>query len=162
MLDGVQVAAIKIVMSDIDSFVSSTGNFNFFTLDQMKKLDNNAVVGMSVNLQRDRLCLLAQRPWKAESRQHQASKDRFVLPLGHSVIVLVSGPQNGVCLLPKELGNKVVKLHLPKLAAKLTVLTQEHAHEAKVENPFQGLHYPLLGCKFQSMVLSLAVVAVLC
>ena len=39
--------------TDIDIFVSSTGNCNFFTLDQMKKLDNNAVVGMSVNLQRD-------------------------------------------------------------------------------------------------------------
>ena len=51
--DGVQAAAIKIVMSDIDIFVSSTGKFIFFTLDQMKKLDNNAVVGMSVNLQRD-------------------------------------------------------------------------------------------------------------
>ena len=33
--------------SEIDIVVSSTGNFNFFTLDKIKKLDNNAVVGMS-------------------------------------------------------------------------------------------------------------------
>ena len=106
--------------------------------------------------------MLPQRPWKAESRQHQPSKDRFVLPLGHRVIVLVSGPQNGVCLLPTELGNKVAKLHRPQLDTKLTVLSQEQAHETKVESSSQGLHSPFLGCKFQSMVLSLAVVAVLC
>ena len=99
---------------------------------------------------------------KAESLQHQASKDRFVLPRGHRVVVLVSGPQNGVCLLPKELGNKVAKLHLPELAAKLTVLTQEQAHETKVESPFSRSALPSLRCKFQSMVLSLSVVAVLC
>ena len=85
------------------------------------------------------------------SQQHQASV----------VIVLVSGPQNGVCLLPTELGDKVAKLHGPQLDAKLTVLTQEQAHETKVESSFQRLHSPFLGCKFQSMVLSLAVVAVL-
>ena len=67
----------------------------------------------------------------------------------------------GFCLLPTELGNKVAKLHRPQLGAKLTVLTQEQAHETKVESSFQGLHSPFLGCKFQSMVLSLAVVAVL-
>ena len=74
----------------------------------------------------------------------------------------MSGPQNGVCLLPTELGNKVAKLHLPKLGAKLTVLTKDKAHETKVESLFQGLHSPFLGCKFQSMVLSLAGDAVLC
>ena len=76
--------------------------------------------------------------------------------------MLVSGPQNGVCLLPTELGKKVATLHRPQLGAKLTVLTQEQAHETKVGSSFQGLHSPFLGCKFQSMVLSLAVAAVLC
>ena len=61
--EGVQMAAIEIVMSEIDIFVSSTGNSNFFTLEQMKKLDNNAVVGKSVNLQRDRFGW-PRGPWK--------------------------------------------------------------------------------------------------
>ena len=89
--EGVQDAAIKLVMSEIDIFVSSTGNSDFFTLVHMKKLDNNAVVGMAANLQRDRL------GWPRglggqESRQHQTSKDRFVLLVGHDAIVLVLGP----------------------------------------------------------------------
>ena len=51
----------------------------------MKKLDNNAVVGKSVNLQRDRL------GWPKGFGNE--TKDRFVLPVGHDVIVLVPGPQ---------------------------------------------------------------------
>ena len=63
------------------------------------------------------------------SQQHEAS-----------VVVVL-----GVCLLPTELGDKVAKLHRPQLDAKLTVLTQEQAHETKVESSFQGLHSPFSG-----------------
>ena len=35
---------------------------------------------------------------------------------------------------------KVATLHRPQLDAKLTVLTQEQAHETKVGSSFQGLH----------------------
>ena len=61
--------------SEIDTFVSSTGNFNFFTLDKIKKLDNNAVVGMS-----GKFCngvdLAGQRSLRAWKRQQFASEDR--------------------------------------------------------------------------------------
>ena len=120
-----------------------------------KKLDNNSVVGMSVNLSRDRFgwprCVEGR-----ESRQHKASKDRLVLPVGHDVIVLVPGAHGGVCLLPKELGNKVAKLHSPILCAKLTFLTKQ-AKTTRLK-----VRTTLPGCEFQSMVLSLAVVAVQC
>ena len=71
-----------------------------------------------------------------ESRQHQASKDRFVLLVGHDVIVLVPGPQDGSASCQKS-------------------------SVTKVESHFRTA-LPLLGCEFQSMVLSLAVVAVMC
>merc|ERR1712064_100258 len=41
-MEGFQVAAIESVVSEIDIFVSSTGNFNIITLDHMKKMKNNA------------------------------------------------------------------------------------------------------------------------
>ena len=44
-MEGFQVAAIESVVSEIDIFVSSTGNFNIITLDHMKKMKNNAIVG---------------------------------------------------------------------------------------------------------------------
>ena len=32
-------------MHEIDIFVSATGNFNIITIDHMKKMKNNAIVG---------------------------------------------------------------------------------------------------------------------
>ena len=58
--------ALKVffVMSEIDLFVSSTGNFNISTLDHMKKLIHNAFVETPDTLT-TRSTSLAQRAWKA-------------------------------------------------------------------------------------------------
>ena len=44
-----------------------------------------------------------------------------------------------VCLLPKELDEKVARLHLPALGAKLTTLTQKQADyiDVKVDGPYK-------------------------
>ena len=46
-------------------------------------------------------------------------------------------------VLPKELDEKVAKLHLLALGAELIVVTQEQADRigVKVEGPFKGGHY---------------------
>merc|ERR1712225_194408 len=51
--------------------------------------------------------------------------------------------KNDVYLLPKELDEKVAKLHLPALGANLTVLSKEQADYigVKVEGPYKGNHY---------------------
>ena len=51
--------------------------------------------------------------------------------------------KNDVYLLPKELDEKVAKLHIPALGAELTVLSQEQADYigVKVDGPFKGPHY---------------------
>merc|ERR1712144_201935 len=51
--------------------------------------------------------------------------------------------KNDVYLLPKELDEKVAKLHLPALGANLTVLTKEQADYicVPVGGPFKGNHY---------------------
>merc|ERR1712066_25447 len=51
--------------------------------------------------------------------------------------------KNDVYLLPKELDEKVARLHLPALGAELTVLSKEQADYigVKVEGPFKGSHY---------------------
>ena len=61
-----------------------------------------------------------------ESRQHQASENRFAFPLV-MVIVLASSLHERCLLSSRKLDDNVAKLHLPVLSAKLTVLTQEHA-----------------------------------
>jgi len=51
--------------------------------------------------------------------------------------------KNDVYLLPKELDEKVARLHLPALGAKLTTLTKEQADYIGVgdNGPFKGDHY---------------------
>merc|ERR1712118_264841 len=44
-MEGFQVAAFEQVVGEVDIFVSCTGNFNIVTLDLMKKMKNNAIVG---------------------------------------------------------------------------------------------------------------------
>merc|ERR1712186_33591 len=53
------------------------------------------------------------------------------------------GYKNEVYLLPKELDEKVARLHLPALGAQLTELTKEQADYigVKVEGPFKGDSY---------------------
>merc|ERR1712087_607043 len=51
--------------------------------------------------------------------------------------------KNEVYLLPKELDEKVARLHLPALQARLTVLTKDQADYigVPVDGPFKGSHY---------------------
>merc|ERR1711918_132970 len=53
------------------------------------------------------------------------------------------GYKNDVYLLPKELDEKVARLHLPALGAQLTTLSKEQADYIGVgtAGPFKGAHY---------------------
>merc|ERR1712054_428064 len=44
-MEGFQVVTMEEAVSYADIFVSSTGNFNIITLEHMKKMKNNAIVG---------------------------------------------------------------------------------------------------------------------
>merc|ERR1711904_495287 len=44
-MEGFQVAAMESIVGEVDIFISSTGNFKIITLDHMKKMKNNAIVG---------------------------------------------------------------------------------------------------------------------
>merc|ERR1712087_846438 len=44
-MEGFQVVTIEDVVATADIFITTTGNFNIITLDHMKKMRNNAIVG---------------------------------------------------------------------------------------------------------------------
>merc|ERR1712159_82859 len=44
-MEGFEVTTIEDVVGEVDIFVSATGNFNIITLEHMKKMKNNAIVG---------------------------------------------------------------------------------------------------------------------
>merc|ERR1711937_233851 len=177
-MEGFQVVTLESVVSEIDIFVSSTGNFNIFTVDHMKKMKNNAIVGNIGHFDNEiEMSELEGFPGiKVENIKPQV--DRYAFPDGHGIIVLASGRllnlgcatghpsfvmscsftnqtlaqidllknwketkkyKNDVYLLPKELDEKVARLHLGALGAQLTTLTKEQADYigVKAEGPYK-------------------------
>merc|ERR1712230_164924 len=181
-MEGYQVVTLEEVVGEIDIFVTTTGNFNIITLDHMKKMKNNAIVGNIGHFDNeiDMAGLEGMSDIKIENIKPQV--DRFEFPDGHGVIVLASGRlcnlgcatghpsfvmscsftnqtlaqldllknwketkkyKNDVYLLPKELDEKVARLHLGALGAQLTTLTKEQADYigVKVDGPYKGEAY---------------------
>merc|ERR1712031_52797 len=180
-MEGFQVVTLESVVNEIDIFVSTTGNFKIITLEHMKKMKNNAIVGNIGHFDNEiEMEALEKFPGiKVENIKPQV--DRFVFPDGHGVIILASGRlcnlgcatghpsfvmscsftnqvlaqldilknretqayKNDVYLLPKELDEKVARLHLPSLGAQLTELTKEQADYigVKAAGPFKPETY---------------------
>merc|ERR1712187_717339 len=44
-MEGFQVVTMESVVGEIDIFTTTTGNFKIITLEMMKKMKNNAIVG---------------------------------------------------------------------------------------------------------------------
>merc|ERR1712178_597390 len=181
-MEGFQVAPMESVVGEIDIFVTTTGNFNIITVEHMKKMKNNAIVGNIGHFDNeiDMAGLEATEGIKVENIKPQV--DRYVFPNGTGIIVLAAGRllnlgcatghpsfvmscsftnqtlaqldllknwketdpskkyKNDVYLLPKELDEKVARLHLPALGAELTTLTKEQADYIGVKG--EGPHKP--------------------
>jgi len=90
-MEGFQVVTMEECVHDIDIFTSATGNFNIITLEHMKKMKNNAIVGNIGHFDNeiDMAGVEGFPGIKVENIKPQV--DRFVFPDGHGVIVLASG-----------------------------------------------------------------------
>merc|ERR1711934_1048239 len=181
-MEGFQVVTMDSVVGEIDIFTSATGNFDIITVEHMKKMKNNAIVGNIGHFDNeiDMIGLEKFEGIKVENIKPQV--DRFIFPDGHAVIVLASGRllnlgcatghpsfvmscsftnqvlaqldllknwketkayKNDVYLLPKELDEKVARLHLPALGAEMTTLSKEQAEYigVKIEGPYKPPTY---------------------
>merc|ERR1712199_79846 len=165
-MEGFQVVKMESVLHEIDIFTTTTGNKDIITVEHMKKMKNNAIVGNIGHFDNeiDMEGLEGFKGIKVENIKPQV--DRFEFPDGHGIIVLASGRllnlgcatghpsfvmscsftnqtlaqldllknwketkkyKNQVYLLPKELDEKVARLHLGAIGAKVTELTPEQA-----------------------------------
>merc|ERR1712046_545198 len=90
-MEGFQVVTMEEVVGEVDIFTSATGNFNIITLEHMKKMKNNAIVGNIGHFDNeiDMAGLEGFPGIKVENIKPQV--DRFLFPDGHGVIVLASG-----------------------------------------------------------------------
>merc|ERR1719456_2059531 len=90
-MEGFEVNTMENVVGIADIFVSSTGNFKIITLEHMKKMKNNAIVGNIGHFDNEiEMEELEKLPGlKTENIKPQV--DRFEFPDGHGVIILASG-----------------------------------------------------------------------
>merc|ERR1719378_400671 len=90
-MEGFEVAKLESVVGEIDIFVTTTGNFNIITVEHMKKMKNNAIVGNIGHFDNeiDMAGLEGFKGIKVENIKPQV--DRFEFPDGHGIIVLAAG-----------------------------------------------------------------------
>merc|ERR1711957_629834 len=153
-MEGFQVVTMEQVVGEIDIFTSATGNFDIITLEHMKKMKNNAIVGNIGHFDNeiDMAGLEGFPGIVCENIKPQV--DRFVMSCSFTNQALAQldlnrnwttgkAYKNDVYLLPKALDEKVAALHLPALGANLTKLTKEQADYIGVGDigPFKGDHY---------------------
>merc|ERR1712000_229423 len=177
-MEGFQVVTLESVVGEVDIFVSCTGNYDIITLEHMKKMKNNAIVGNIGHFDNEIDMAGLEKFEGIQVETIKPQVDRFQFPDGHGVIVLAAGRllnlgcatghpsfvmscsftnqalaqldllknwketkayENKVYLLPKELDEKVARLHLPALGAQMTALSKEQADYigVKVEGPYK-------------------------
>merc|ERR1711907_392203 len=90
-MEGFQVARIEDVVGEADIFITTTGNFKIITLEHMKKMKNNAIVGNIGHFDNEiEMTALESFPGiKVDNIKPQV--DRFLFPDGHGIIMLASG-----------------------------------------------------------------------
>merc|ERR1711988_1251885 len=157
-MEGFEVTWVEECVPFCDVIITTTGNKDIITLDHMSKMKNNAIVGNIGHFDNE---IQMEQLEKATTRMNiKPQCDKFIFPDGHGVIVLAqlelrkayndagkdktkSKYQNKVYLLPKELDEKVAKLHLGQLGAKLTELSAEQADYigVKASGPYKPSTY---------------------
>jgi adenosylhomocysteinase len=173
-MEGYRVVTIEDVVTEIDIFITTTGNRDIFRLEHMLYMKNNAIVGNIGHFDNEIEMEKLEKFPGIKVMNVKDQVDRFEFPDGHGIIVLASGRllnlgcatghpswvmscsftnqtlaqidlidnwkktnylkrsdrkpyENKVYLLPKVLDEKVARLHLPSLGAKLTPLAKHQA-----------------------------------
>ncbi len=178
-MEGYQVLRLEDVVNTADLFVTATGNCHVITLEHMKRMKHNAIVGNIGHFDHEIEMAALEKMPGARRVNVKPQVDEWVFPDGHSIIVLAEGRllnlgcatghpsfvmsnsfsnqvlaqidlwqnrgryEKKVFTLPKQLDEKVARLHLDQLGVRLTTLSREQADYigVPVEGPFKPDHY---------------------
>ncbi len=175
-MEGFRVVELNDVVSDIDIFVTATGNFNVITHDHMVKMKDQAIV-CNIGHFDNEIDVAGMKQYTWDNIKPQV--DQITLPNGNKITLLAEGRlvnlgcatghpsfvmsnsftnqvlaqielwrdgdnyKNDVYVLPKQLDEEVARLHLDKIGAKLTRLSDEQAEYISVpaDGPYKPDHY---------------------
>ncbi len=165
-MEGLSVVRLNDVVSDIDIFITATGNKSVITADHISQMKNNAIVANIGHFDNE-IDVENLGDYPGVVRQNiKPEVDRWVFPDGHGVIILSEGrlmnlgnatghpsfvmsasftnqvlaqldlwknKNTGIYskelyTLSKSIDEHVARLHLDKLDAKLTTLSDEQAN----------------------------------
>jgi adenosylhomocysteinase len=178
-MEGYQVLPIEDVVATADMFITATGNLDIITVEHMKKMKHNAIVGNIGHFDNEIDMAGLKKLPGVKRIDIKPQVDEWKFPDGHSIIVLAEGRllnlgcatghpsfvmsnsfsnqviaqielwqnhkkyEKKVYTLPKHLDEKVARLHLSKLGAKLTKLTKAQADYLGIpaDGPFKSEHY---------------------
>merc|ERR1711988_1289984 len=90
-MEGFEVTTIDDCVGEVDIFISATGNKDIITLEHMKKMKNNAIVGNIGHFDNEIDMEGIENFPGIQVDNIKPQVDRFVFPDGHGVIVLASG-----------------------------------------------------------------------
>jgi adenosylhomocysteinase len=175
-MDGFEVVTLDAAGPTADIIITTTGNKDVITIDNMRKFKDMAIVGNIGHFDNE-IQVSALRNLKWTNIKPQVDLIQF--PAGNRMILLSEGRllnlgngtghpsfvmsasftnqvlaqielwahgakyKNEVYVLPKHLDEKVARLHLAKLNAELTRLSDEQAEYIGVSQsgPFKSEHY---------------------
>ncbi len=175
-MDGYEVVTLKDAAPRADIIVTTTGNKDVVTVDDMRMLKDMAIV-CNIGHFDNEIQVEGLRNFKWTNIKDQV--DQIEFPDGKRMILLSEGRlvnlgnatghpsfvmsasfanqtlaqielwtkndnyDNDVYILPKHLDEKVARLHLEKVGAKLTELTKEQADyiQVPVDGPYKAEHY---------------------
>lgn len=165
-MEGLSVVRLNDVVSDIDIFITATGNKSVITADHISQMKNNAIVANIGHFDNE-IDVENLGDYPGVVRQNiKPEVDRWVFPDGHGVIILSEGRlmnlgnatghpsfvmsasftnqvlaqldlwknkntgmySKKLYTLSKSIDEHVARLHLDKLDAKLTTLSDEQAN----------------------------------
>jgi adenosylhomocysteinase len=175
-MEGFRVVRMDDVCSEVDIFVTATGNFNVITHDHMVRMKNESIV-CNIGHFDNEIDIASMKKYEWENIKPQV--DQVRLPNGNRVTLLAEGRlvnlgcatghpsfvmsnsftnqvlaqielwrdgdnyKNDVYVLPKHLDEEVARLHLGKIGANLTRLTDQQAAYINVpaDGPYKPNHY---------------------
>ena len=157
-MEGYEVVRLEDVVSEADLFITTTGNRDIITVEHMRQMKHNAIVGNIGHFDNEIDMAGLQRMSDVQRINIKPQVDEFVFPDGHSIIMLSEGRLLNLgnatghpsFVMSASFSNQVlaqIELHLHAEDLGITVLTLPKSLDEKVAR----LHLDALGVRLTEL-----------